>query len=97
MKQDNGYEFFKYVQSVNTSRNVFYVITKDSYDFEKVQDCNYVFYRSLKHFLLFSVSECLISSQMHTEIPYSYVDRTVWLKKLSSKLRVVFSTWCDKR
>jgi len=88
--RDNGYEFFKYVQSVNTGRDVFYVITRDSYDLEKVQGCNFVFYRSLKHFLLFSVSECLIASQMHTGIPYSYVDRTVWLKKLSSKLKIVF-------
>ena len=88
--RDNGYEFFKYVQSVNTGRDVFYVITKDSYDFKKVEDYNYVFYRSLKHYFLFSISECLIASQMHTGIPYSYVNRTRLLKNLCSKLRIVF-------
>jgi CDP-glycerol glycerophosphotransferase (TagB/SpsB family) len=88
--RDNGIAFFHYLKTTDVERNVYYVIKPDSYDLKNVGRNPFVKYRSLKHYFLFAVSECLISSQMHTAIPYASVNRTGIFKILGRNLCIVF-------
>lgn len=66
--RDNGYSFFKYVREHHHDINIYYIITKESKDVEKVKRLgNVVYYGSIKHFLLYLNTDVLISSQT---LPY---------------------------
>lgn len=62
--RDNGYYFFEYAQKSNDT-NVFYVIDKYSYDFNRIQKYQkqIIYTNSLKHCLYYFKSSKLISSQ----------------------------------
>lgn len=62
---DNGYAFYKYCcENKNKEIISYFVISKDSYDFEKVKSTGkYVIYNSLKYKILFLIADKVISSQ----------------------------------
>lgn len=62
---DNGYAFFQYVNSIKTPGiKKYFVITKDSQDFEKVKKTGkYLIFNSLKYKIFFLLADKIISSQ----------------------------------
>lgn len=83
--RDNGYHFFKYVRENHKEINIYYAITKDSADLNKIQTLgNVIHYNSLKHCLYFLAAKYSISSQQGGAYPF---ERGVYerLKFLVSK------------
>lgn len=62
---DNGYAFFKYLNTIECDDiDPYFVITKDSVDFEKVKATGkYLIYNSIKYKMYFLLAEKIISSQ----------------------------------
>ena len=64
--RDNGYAFYKYIKREHPEINAYYVITKDSCDYEKIKtidDDSIIEYQSDKHKLYYLFSKFIISSQ----------------------------------
>lgn len=63
--QDNGYYFFKYCYDNNKKDNFYYIIKKDSPDYENVASMNdkVVKFMSFKYMMLLYASKLLISSE----------------------------------
>lgn len=63
--RDNGYYMFKFLREKKSEEvDAYYVLTKDSADYEKVNALgNVVNYNSFKHFLLFFGAKCLMYCQ----------------------------------
>lgn len=63
--RDNGYYMFRYFRQVHPELEAYYIITKESADYEKVRKLgNVVEHSSLKHYLLFIVADYKISSHI---------------------------------
>lgn len=62
---DNGFAFFKYLNSLNLNNiNSYFVINKDSTDLKKVKKTGkHIFYNSFKYKLYFLLADKIISSQ----------------------------------
>lgn len=62
--RDNGYHLFKYIRTEHPEINIYYAITKNSPDFEKVNKLgNIIYYRSLKHWIYYLSANKIISTQ----------------------------------
>jgi len=82
--RDNGYWFFKYIRETYPSINIYYIITKESPDYEKVSFLgNIVIYDSIEHENLFIVSSVLISTHTRGMIEPSFFDKTKAMKQYS--------------
>ena len=76
---DNGYAFFKHLQTIE-DKNIksYYIITKNSLDYKKVKETgNVLVYNSFKYKLYFLLADKNISSQADdwTENPFGYKAR----------------------
>lgn len=60
--RDNGYEFYKYLREKHKNINTKYVISKKSYDFDKINNDDVVIFGSFAHFLYFLNAKYLIST-----------------------------------
>lgn len=73
---DNGYAFYKYLQTKDNKKTKnYFVITKESNDFDKVKNTGkYVIYNSFKYKLMFLLADKIISSQADdwTTNPYEW-------------------------
>lgn len=70
--RDNGYCFFKYMREKYRKLNCYYVITKNSADYEKVSSLgNIIIYRSIKHYLYFIAAKYKISTHVYGYTTYS--------------------------
>lgn len=84
--KDNGYYFFKYIIENNLNERTYFLISKDSKDKDKLKNYdNVVSYRSLKHKILYILSECSISTHHNSIIPWKYCDYKAF-KQIYSKL-----------
>lgn len=89
--QDNGYFLFKYLREVYPNMSVYYLINKNSIDYEAVSRLgNVIPYKSLKHKLFFVLSERLISSHKGTIEPWNYRIFKKIFGKLTRKKKYVF-------
>lgn len=62
--RDNGYHFFKYVKEKRPDINIYYVITRDSPDIEKVKKIGaLIYFNSWKHYFFYSITSFSICSQ----------------------------------
>ena len=61
--RDNGYFFYKYMKTRHPEQKIYYVISKDSADYEKIEALGSpIDYNSFKHYLYYSLSKVRISS-----------------------------------
>lgn len=78
--RDNGFHFFKYLREQHPETQAYYVITKDSADFDKVAALgNIVIANSFTHCLLYLSAKYNISSQPYGAYPFSFSLRFVRL------------------
>lgn len=64
--RDNGYHFFKYVRNEHPNDYCFYVIDKNSKEYEKVKKYeNIIQFKSIKHWLYYMSAEYNISIHKH--------------------------------
>ena len=64
---DNGYIFFKYLRENRKDINAYYVIKKNSKDYEKVSKLgNVIHYRSLKHWIYYLNAKRIVISQKYS-------------------------------
>lgn len=69
--RDNGYHLYKYIKENQPEINSYYVITKDSPDYNKVSQYGEIIeYNSFKHFVYFILSNKLISTHIYGAMPY---------------------------
>lgn len=62
--RDNGYHFFKYIRTEHPDDYCFYVIDKNSKDYEKVKEYNNIIqFKSFKHWVFYLAAKFNISSQ----------------------------------
>lgn len=74
--RDNGYFFFKYVREKHPEQEIYYIIDKNSSDYEKVRKVGKVIeYRSLMHFVYIWVSNKRISTALGAEYPNRIVGK----------------------
>ena len=70
--RDNGYHFFKYLKENHTDINAYYVITKDSTDYDKVKKYGDIIYaNTFKHCIYYLAAKYSISSQAYGAFPYN--------------------------
>lgn len=63
--RDNGYHMFRYIREHDPSREVYYVIAKDSADRKRVEPFgNVIDYGSIRHYLMFLAADVLISTHI---------------------------------
>lgn len=64
---DNGYFFFLWLKEHHPEKTVKFIISKDSPEYAKMMNYedDLVINRSLKHYILFHKSDCLIGSQLN--------------------------------
>ena len=63
--RDNGYHMFKYIRENHPGKNVYYIIDRDSADYQKVAQLGRVIrYRSWKHCLYFVAARMKISTHI---------------------------------
>lgn len=68
--RDNGYHLFKYITKEHPEIEIYYVITKDSPDYDKVAKIGHtVSASSFKHHILWLSSKYSISSQQNGAVP----------------------------
>lgn len=68
--QDNGYLFFKYLRENHPERRAYYVIKRNSHQYDRVAQLgNVVIYRSLKHWLMYFGCEAVISAHIRSLLP----------------------------
>ena len=71
--RDNGYYMFKYLREQQSSENAYYMITRDSADWDKVSNLgNVVEYNTFKHCLFFLGAKCLMFCQTDSS-PYEEI------------------------
>lgn len=64
--RDNGYHLFKYIRTNHPSDLVYYVCTKNSFDYNKIKNLgNIVEYKSLKHWIYYLVATKNISTHKY--------------------------------
>lgn len=82
--RDNGYTMFKYLRNEQQYINVYYLINKKSVDYPKVKPTGKVVrYKSLKHWLLYRVAECRMSTHLAAFVPGNYIGE--WFKHHKQK------------
>lgn len=75
--RDNGYWLFKYIREYHSEINIYYVITKDSVDFNKIEKLgNYIIYDSKEHKDLFDKAEILICTHTRGTLEPSVFEKT---------------------
>lgn len=80
--RDNGYVFFKYIKKTHPEINAFYVINKDSADFNKVDKLgSIVILGSLLHYSLIAVAQVKISTHDMGYTPDMVIYH--WINKLN--------------
>lgn len=63
--RDNAYHLYRYIRMNHPEINIYYVIDKKSSDLNKVKELgSIVYYRSLKHHILFAAAEVKISTHI---------------------------------
>lgn len=79
--RDNGYHLYGYIKENYKNINAFFVITNDSPDIKKVEKYGgLITPNSFKHFLLFILSEKLISTHFYGAAPYGKASKFfLWL------------------
>ncbi len=88
--RDNGYHLFKYIREHDPTREVYYVITGDSADREKVEAYgNVIDYGSVRHYLLFIAAKIRISTHIMGFSPNRNFYTTL-LKKVRPRGKTVF-------
>lgn len=88
--RDNGYFFFKYLLKKHSEITVFYIITKESSDSDRIDDRYQIETNSFKHFIVFALCKVRISSNAWGgDIPAADYYRKLGLYK-STKKKVVF-------
>lgn len=87
--QDNGYYLFKYIRENYKSDKVYYCITKDSKQLHKIKSLgNIVYYKSLKHYILYFISKKLICAHVGSCTPDIPIIWKLEEKNIMSKRRV---------
>lgn len=77
--RDNGYTMFKYLRHEQQYINAYYLINKKSVDYQKVKSLGKVVrYKSLKHWLLYRVAECRMTTHLAAFAPGNYIGE--WFK-----------------
>ena len=77
--RDNGYTMFNYLRHEQQYINAFYLINKKSIDYPKVKALGKVVrYKSLKHWLLYRVAECRMTTHLAAFAPGNYIGE--WFK-----------------
>lgn len=73
--RDNGYHLFNYIVKNEKEQKVFYIISRDSYDRQKIKDIskNIIDFGSLKHWVHFFSSSALISTHINGYVPNELV------------------------
>lgn len=68
--RDNGYWFYKYLKEEHKDINSWYVISKNSPDFEKISCLgNVVLYKSFKHYLMYFSAQYLVGTHVQPVAP----------------------------
>jgi len=87
--RDNGYSFFKYLNSEHKDINCFYVINSKSKDYDKVKSIGKVIdFGSFRHFLYFCAAKYIISTDTQSFCPNYYI--TLLRKKIHLPGKYVF-------
>lgn len=82
--RDNGYTMFKYLRGEQQYINAYYLINKKSVDYPKVKSLGKVVrYKSFKHWLLYRVAECRMSTHLAAFAPGNYIGE--WFKHHKQK------------
>lgn len=80
--KDNGYVMFSYLRNKKKNVKVYYVISKNSNDFSKIEKLgNYVFYGSLKHYAVFAGAKVRMSTHVFSFAPGNYIGEFLKTKK----------------
>jgi len=82
--RDNGYAFYKYLKAQHPEQRVYYLITRDSADYKKVEE-DAVIYGSIKSFWVIAIAEKIISAHYASVIPLNVGARIFHLFKLYKK------------
>lgn len=70
---DNGYYLFKHIRKYHPSKRAYYVIKKDSNEYEKVEKYgNVIEYGSLKHYLYYMVGINITTKEDSSPCPYLF-------------------------
>lgn len=83
--RDNGFHLFKYIKENHPGINAYFVITKESPDFDKIKKYHsFVENGSFMHYTLFILAKKLISTHLYGAAPYGKACLP-WLKLLPKK------------
>lgn len=87
--QDNGYYLFKYIRENHENDKVYYCITKNSKQLDKIKSLgNIVYYKSLKHYILYILSKKLICAHVGSCTPDTPIIWKMEEKKIINKRRM---------
>lgn len=87
--QDNGYYLFKYIRENHEDDKVYYCITKDSNQLDRIKSLgNIVYYKSFKHYILYILSKKLICAHVGSCTPDTPVIWKLEEKKIINKKRM---------
>lgn len=67
--RDNGYAFYKYLKKNHPEIDLKYVISRKSPDIDRIDRNDVVYYRSLKHIIIFLTAKYLISTHIQGTSP----------------------------
>ena len=75
--RDNGYHLYKYIINNYPAQKVFYLITKNSYDIDKIRNIsgNIIYFGTMKHWIALYSAKALISTHIDGYIPNELVYR----------------------
>lgn len=79
--RDNGYSFYRYMKENHPEQKVYFLITKDSKDFEKVKE-DAVFFNSVKSFWLVVTAKKIVSAHYAAVLPQPVGTKIFHLFKL---------------
>ena len=82
--KDNGFYFFKHMMKKHPEIKCYYVITKDTNDYEKVKEYpnNLLIHNSLKDIIYTIACKNYISSQLASSFPYPNIFFNLYMKNL---------------
>lgn len=87
--QDNGYYLFKYIRENHKDDKVYYCITKNSKQLHKIKPFgNIVYYKSIKHYVLYFISKKLICAHVASCTPDTPIIWKLEEKNIINKKRV---------
>lgn len=82
--RDNGYSFYKYMKEKHPEQKIYFLITKDSVDYEKVKD-DAVLFNSIRSFWLIMSAKKIISAHYAAVVPQPVGTKIFHLFKLYKK------------